>query len=690
MHSFPSLNLSHRSLLQKGDRHLSCSRATKFGVPDFVIPNLRAVFAFVIVSLCALAPIRAEAITAVVVGDDAITGASGTVASFSYSLQVTDPPVERAECTTNSSSVTPGPWSGPTYEWDPPGNTGGIVATVSNADTISATLTVKFIKPGNYTIGMSGEVSYSSSCGDAIGSDSKSINVVVTEGSKAWTSGSIIGAVLDTQTLEPRRDNQGNVIVDGRITAPQDQTQSPVDPERVIVAPLRKLSCGAEAATDYDAWTLDRNSDGQISTVRDDDEKGIGLDSTVTTWSSSAPYGGGGGFVMQDEEGNITLVSSIASNAPNFAQWTGQWQAPSVAQSCTLTVTHEDVATVPTTPDTGVRDDGALAYSVQVVVYSASAQFLSGKVAAGAVDNDSHKARFFVRITDREGNILSGVKVEGAVDIIDGGWGSEDSGQPGPQDDSVSATASLDVPPTPPIGEGDGGVPPSPPSPTTDGEGKVYGSFRSGHRIEPLKPTVIIVRLNGDNSGPTAQITQVWNELSHEQAWEYDPYFYLGEPSPVAYKIQYQTGVDSTQSPIMQPITGHAVKFETTRIDGWEWNPNIGEDWTGPNDEPDGIVDGDYEYKSYSKAQAEAAQAILDASPTTPAPPTPVAITGWNRWKGLSSFDPTPAEEGEEGTYGSDQTVVDGFSADGEIDFATNYVGFDAVDDTPRYAYSPN
>lgn len=231
-------------------------------------------------------------------------------------------------------------------------------------------------------------------------------------------------------------------------------------------------------------------------------------------------------------------------------------------------------------------NDRSVTDNATLLVYALSMRFLKEKVAVGAVDDEAHQAGFEIRATDADGDGVSGVEVN-EPQVTSGGRGPESG---------ISAIVEVD-----------GG--------TTDDEGRVQGTFTSGNRTET---TTIAVE-----GGPSASISQVWSELSDEETWEFEPYFDYDEASTITFNMAY------TRDGQQVPITGHELEPTTTAISGFEWNPDIGEDW-----DEDGTVDGDYETASYSEDDED--------------------TSGFDEWSDLVEWGSVSEDEG---SYTADQTI---------------------------------
>ncbi len=161
---------------------------------------------------------------------------------------------------------------------------------------------------------------------------------------------------------------------------------------------------------------------------------------------------------------------------------------------------------------------------------------------------------------------------------------------------------------------------------------------------DPVKP---------DGPGASFSIDQVWSELAKSnEAWEYDGYYYIGVPTPITYKMTFDDGV---------PITGHDVKFLTTSITGWEWNPEIEID-DNDDGEPEyvGAYDEDVTYTSASQK-----------------------LQAGGVYSGLVAYTPTVRGTGESaGKYLTSQTVKDYIGPEEYVDFYTDSVEFDVTDNS--------
>ncbi len=187
-----------------------------------------------LVALGGVSPQAAQALTVRVIGTSGIGGSVNGSDSASYSLDVPDAPVANSECTVQGTG-TPGPWSGPNYIWDSPvvSDAGGIKATLSPdpANKVSVSLNVSFLKPGDYTIQLTGHIAFHSSCGDAAGQDTKTIDVHV--GGKVW--------------------KLGDPIQGGDLVKPANQ-QGPLT-KMLNIEQNASMDLELSQATDTDHWT---------------------------------------------------------------------------------------------------------------------------------------------------------------------------------------------------------------------------------------------------------------------------------------------------------------------------------------------------------------------------------------------------------------------------------------------------
>lgn len=173
----------------------------------------------------------------------------------------------------------------------------------------------------------------------------------------------------------------------------------------------------------------------------------------------------------------------------------------------------------------------------------------SATVAAGGKSTSEHQADVVVIATDDDGNPMSGISVDAPT--IQNGEGVE-------TDASVSVVNA-----------------------TTDGDGKAYFTFTSSDIVGD-----VTLEEDGGESSASASISQSWTQDLDDGNWEYDEYFDYDTPSDITFIMALDSGETI-------PIAGHDIRFVTTEVSGWEWNPAAGEDW-----DEDGYPDGDYEYRN--------------------------------------------------------------------------------------------
>jgi hypothetical protein len=237
-------------------------------------------------------------------------------------------------------------------------------------------------------------------------------------------------------------------------------------------------------------------------------------------------------------------------------------------------------------------------------------------VAAGGKSSDEHKADLELQVTPA----IAGIAFNDLV-VTSGG---QDAGG------TLNASAPWDQPAV------------------TGADGRLTGIFTSGNRVE----TTTLTLTYGADSTLSVSADQKWNELEgSENAWNYDPYYVIGIPSPISYKMTFEGGV---------PITGHSVSFQTKSITGWEWN-NL-----KPVDEDgDGVTDyyGDYdEDVTYDDTDQKLQTGGVYSDLVTYSMPT-------------SEGTGTDA-----GIYSSNMTVKDLLNSEGEVDFYTDIVEFHMTD----------
>ncbi len=354
---------------------------------------------------------------------------------------------------------------------------------------------------------------------------------------KKWSPGTEIGIEADNKGVAIEGAPRG-----GQIVAPQDQTQTPYDPEKVIVGPGEEVGAAVSDARDSDTWVYEYEVKEGEEPAPDPcgEDKGIGADEVTYKWSASG--------------GEFTGGTESASTS---------WKAPREPGNYTLTCTINDLATLEA-GDTGSRDDDAVTRSCTVIVPSISISFVQSQLAIGSKGDDGHKAKFKVTASDADGNPVPDIDIP-TPEVVAGGLGP---------DEDVTASVEMD-------------------SNVTDSEGKATGKLTSGNRAEYTTIQIKTDPDDPDSGGPSASAEQVWNALGDE-AWSYEPYFYYDESSDIEYRMAYNRDGGEV------PITGHSMEPETTSIKGYEWDEEAGEDWDG-----DGYADGDYYPATYSKDDAD-------------------------------------------------------------------------------------
>ena len=343
---------------------------------------------------------------------------------------------------------------------------------------------------------------------------------------KHWSPGTAIGVETDKNGIAIT-----GAALGGQMVAPQDQTKTPYDPEKVVVSPGEEIGAGVSEASDTDTWNYEL-AEGEAPDPCGDDH-GTGKDELTYTWSAS-----GGQFIG------------------GAAGATAKWKAPRTPGNYTLTCKIDDVATLQA-GETGSRDDDAVTRSCTVIVPSISINFTQSTLAIGSKDNDAHKAKFEVTATDAEGHPLADVEV-GTPEVVAGGLGPHEE-----------VTASVEMETN-----------------VTDSNGVAKGKLTSGNRLET---TTIQIKDDPDDpnsGGPSASAQQVWNSLG-DDAWSYDPYFYYDESSDIEYRMAFNRDGEEN-------ISGHSMEPETTAIKGSEWDPLKGEDWDGDGKPDGGYNDATY------------------------------------------------------------------------------------------------
>ena len=414
---------------------------------------------------------------------------------------------------------------------------------------------------------------------------------------KDWSPGPGIGVVVD-ENGKQLLDEDDNPIFDGRITAPVDSTD-PNGPTQAYVKSKGLLSCAVESATDMDKWTQD---DGDPCTP----DSGHEADIVTYSWSAS------GGSFSGPTDGT-----------------SAQWKAPASSGAFTITCTiddqptalkQDDPATTENEAETGSRDDSPVIRSCVVIVPHLSLSVGKPVVAIGAVDNTAHQTSFSVTSSGPDGQAVGGVEVDLPV-IVSGGWGPHEI-----------RTAKVEMF-----------------ARSTGSDGKAGGVFTSGNRQETTFLQIKVNPFAYDESSAVSVvgIEQVWNQLSDEDTWSYDPYFDYDVASTITFNMAYE------RKSVWEPIPGHSLEPQVSSISGYEWNPDIGEDW-----DDDGLPDGEYELVDYSADDED--------------------DSGFNYWKGLVTWGGV-TDNG--GSYSVDQTIW------WDEDFETDYVYFWMWDNN---SYGPN
>lgn len=323
-----------------------------------------------------------------------MSGAVGASGSSSYSLTITDAPVENSECTITNGTGTPGPWSGPSYNWDPVGGSGnGIEATLTPSGTTS-TLNVKFLKPGDYTV--SGGVSYSSSCGDESGSDSKTVKVHVATAATltataknshsialSWSpaAGNLYRSMTKGFTPDPT-----NLILtsDGKVSTKTDAGLAPLTTYYYIFAPTdASFSNGSASDTTLQKiWKPgDLPQGGDIvkpaGAAGFDPAHPLVVEQNSTLDLDLSPITDKDHWTDGDEEGdeadtNFTYkwtapTGTFSSDSTAATKWTAPALTSSDEIKMTLSVDIENPETKPDS-DGGTRVDPKITRSIAVVV----------------------------------------------------------------------------------------------------------------------------------------------------------------------------------------------------------------------------------------------------------------------------------------------------------------------------------
>jgi len=309
------------------------------------------------------------------------------------------------------------------------------------------------------------------------------------------------------------------------------------------------VPCAVQEAQDYDTYIKTNVADETTKTYAPEAND---ADETTQTYVADGPLT----YKWSADKGTFQGATDGK---------TATWKAPTEPGRYTLkcTIDDPDGARV-TDPDTGSHDDAALVRSCQIIVPTLSIQFVQQTMAIGSKDDDAHKAKFEVKVTDDKGAPVKDFTIPKPTIVKDTGRDAHDG-------TSAQVTAENLV---------------------TDSSGIVKGTLKSGNRLETTK-IHIQTDPDDDKSGPSAGAEQVWSDLG-DAAWDYEEYFEYGEALTIDYRMAY------TRDGAEEKITGHSIKPETTAIKGYEWKPDEGEDW-----DEDGWPDGDYRLEEYSKEDGD-------------------------------------------------------------------------------------
>lgn len=328
---------------------------------------------------------------------------------------------------------------------------------------------------------------------------------------------------------------------DGRLIAPIDQRAEGATKEKVVAAGA-EVKCEVETAHDFDAKTRTTPATPATATTPAIPEK------SETTYEEDGP------LTYQWTADKGTFEGATNGQTVN-------WKAPLEPGRYTIKCTIDDPPGPRVKePLTGSHDDAALTRSCEVIVPKIEITFKQETLAIGSKDDDAHKAKFEVKVTDDKGAPVKDFTIPKPTIVKDTGRDAHDG-------TSAEVTAENLV---------------------TDDSGIVKGTLKSGNRLETTK-IHIQTDPNDAESGPSAGAEQVWSDLG-DDAWDYEEYFEYGEALTIKYRMAY------TRDDVEESITGHTMEPETITLKGYEWNPDAGED-----EDEDGLPDGDYEEQTYDK-----------------------------------------------------------------------------------------
>jgi hypothetical protein len=226
--------------------------------------------------------------------------------------------------------------SSQTWTWTATGDEGCTVSVdpaTTTSDNTSVTFTAATVGAHHVTVACT--ITTLSTCGADTASGSTPVTIDAT-GPKHWDIGTPIGQTTDTA---------GNVVYNGQIVSPQDQT-GPEPYPTIKCLPNKVFTCAVSGATDMDHWADGLN-------------EGVEGDTVTYTWSC-----GGGAFIVgYNDDGTPKFAST-------FVGASAVWQSPDVGSISPATVicTIDDIPKPIAPGETGSRDDDAVVRTVNFLV----------------------------------------------------------------------------------------------------------------------------------------------------------------------------------------------------------------------------------------------------------------------------------------------------------------------------------
>jgi hypothetical protein len=98
--------------------------------------------------------------------------------------------------------------------------------------------------------------------------------------------------------------------------------------------------------------------------------------------------------------------------------------------------------------------------------------------------------------------------------------------------------------------------------PTTNAAGMMWGTVTSSDVVDVTRQVELLSEMG--NLTQLVSIEQKWDTRSGSAGWEYDPYIYYGEPSPISLTVVLVTNSNA-------PLPGHNLNFYAAKVVGCRW-----------------------------------------------------------------------------------------------------------------------